>query len=267
MNNNTTVRDKNPLVHCITNYVTVNDVANAILAVGASPIMSDDVDEVAEIISIANALVINIGTLNARTIDSMKIAGHIANAKNVPVILDPVGAGVSKLRNDTVTRLLSDVKFAAIRGNLSEIGFCAGENSSARGVDSNDADKILSPVNVAKIVAAKYSCIAIVTGAQDIVTDGRSVAYINNGVAAMGRITGTGCMLSGVVGAYLGACNDKFSAAVSAVASMGIAGEIAFEKYGNFGTGSLRVGIIDALSKIDDATISQKGNIRIEEVD
>ena len=130
MNQNEILRAKNPLVHCITNYVTVNDVANSILAVGGSPIMADDESEVAKISSIANSLVINIGTLNSRTIKSMEIAGRVANSRNIPVILDPVGAGVSKLRNQTVENLLRNIKFAAIRGNLSDIGFCAGKNST-----------------------------------------------------------------------------------------------------------------------------------------
>lgn len=258
---NSIVREKNPLVHCITNYVTVNDVANAILAVGGSPVMADDIGEVEEIAAIANALVINIGTLNERTVKSMLAAAATANKKNVPVILDPVGVGVSTLRNKATERLLKNIQFAAIRGNLSEIAYCAGKNSATRGVDSNSNDEKFSAAEVAKIVAEKYSCVAIITGAVDFVADGKKFAQIKNGVAAMGKITGTGCMLSGILGAYIGAAEDKFSAAVNAVASMGIAGEISFEKYSALGTGSLRVGIIDALSKIDDKIISARGKI------
>ncbi len=262
---NKIVREKIPLVHCITNYVTVNDVANAILAVGGSPIMADDIHEVEEITAISSALVINIGTLNERTAASMFAAASTANKKNVPIILDPVGAGVSSLRNKITERLLKNFKLAAIRGNLSEIAFCAGKNSSTRGVDSNDSDKKFSAAEIAKIVAEKYSCIAIITGAVDTITDGKNFAQIKNGVAEMGKITGTGCMLSGILGAYIGACEDKFSAAVSAVASMGIAGEISFEKYSEVGTGSLHIGIIDALSKIDDEIISARGKIFYED--
>ena len=255
------VREKNPLVHCITNYVTVNDVANCILAVGGSPIMADDSEEVEEIISISNALLINVGTLNSRTIFSMQKAAKLANKKNIPVILDPVGAGVSELRNKTVKNFLENIQFAAIRGNLSEIIFCAGKNSSTRGVDVGDSDKNFSAKEISKIVAEKFNCISIITGAEDFVSDGKNFAKIQNGVADMKKITGTGCMLSGILAAYLGANENKFSAAVSAVASIGIAGEISFEKYKNFGTGSLRVGIIDELSKIDDKIISEKGKI------
>lgn len=260
MNENLLLREKNPLIHCITNYVTVNDVANAILAIGGSPVMADDESEVAEVTSISDALVLNIGTLNSRTVRSMEIAGKIANSKNIPVIFDPVGAGVSKLRNQTVKNLLKTVKFSAIRGNLSEIGFCAGKDSSARGVDVNE-EKNLESKEIARIVAKKFNCLAIITGAEDVVTDGNNFAFIQNGVTEMRKITGTGCMLSGVLGSYLGAVRT-FDSAVSAVASMGIAGEIAFEN--SAGTGSLRVGIIDALSKIDDDIISKRGKIRYE---
>lgn len=254
---NKNIREKVPLVHCITNYVTVNDVANAILAIGGSPVMADDIGEVAEIVSISNALVINIGTLNERTANSMEKAGVTANAKNIPVILDPVGAGVSTLRNKTVQRLLEKIQFAAIRGNLSEMAFCAGKNSAARGVDSKDEN--FSAAEIAKTISEKYSCVAIITGAVDTIYFEKNFAQIKNGVSAMRKITGTGCMLSGILGAYFGAVEDKFSAAVNAVAAFGIAGEIAAEK--SFGTGSLRVGIIDALSNLDDETISARGKI------
>ena len=256
---NKIVREKNPLVHCITNYVTVNDVANAILAVGGSPVMADDENEVEEIVSISNALVINIGTLNTRTIESMIKAGKFANEKNIPVIFDPVGAGISNLRNKTVERFLNEINFSAIRGNLSEIGFCAGFNSSARGVDINANDENNSAIEISKIVSKKFNCIAIITGKIDVVSDGKNFAQISNGVSQMSKITGTGCMLSGILGAYIGACEDKFHSAVNAVSSMGIAGEISFEI--SKGTGNLHIGIIDALSKIDDEIILQRGKI------
>lgn len=263
-NFNAVVRKSVPLVHCITNYVTVNDVANALLACGGSPIMADDIDEVAQITGISNALVINIGTLNKRTVSSMLEAGRAANRKNIPVVLDPVGAGASSLRNDATASLLSEVKFAVIRGNLSEMSFIAGLSSSTRGVDSSDADSGNDGEEVAKAVANKYGCVAAITGAVDFVSDGKRVAKIYNGVPAMGKITGTGCMLSGVVGAYVGAVGDKFGAAVAAIASMGVAGEIAFEKYGKVGTGSLRVGIIDALSLTDDNILAERAKIEYD---
>lgn len=264
MNMNFNVRKNVPLVHCITNYVTVNDVANALLACGGSPIMADDIGEVSEITSISNALVINIGTLNERTVKSMLRAGVAANEKNIPVVLDPVGAGASSLRNEAVKTLLSEVKFRVIRGNLSEISFIAGLNVSTRGVDSAEADSGNDAVGVAKLVSQKYGCAVAITGAVDVITDGENVAKISNGVPQMSKITGTGCMLSGVIGAYVGANSDTFSAVVSAVASMGIAGELSYERNGVSGTGSLHIGIIDALSIIDDKIIEEKGKIIYE---
>lgn len=147
--------------------------------------MADDSDEVEEIISISNALLINVGTLNSRTIFSMEKAAKLANKKNIPVILDPVGAGVSELRNKTVKNFLENIQFAAIRGNLSEIIFCAGKNSSTRGVDVGDSDKNFSAKEISKIVAEKFNCISIIIGAEDFVSDGKNFAKIQNGVADM----------------------------------------------------------------------------------
>lgn len=265
MNENFNVRGTVPLVHCITNYVTVNDVANAVLACGGSPIMADDIGEAADIARIANALVINIGTLNARTAESMLAAGKAANAAGVPVLLDPVGAGASALRNDAVRRLTEEVRFAVIRGNLSEMSFIAGLNANTRGVDSAAEDGANDAAAVAAAVAEKYGAVAAVTGAADVISDGKRIARIRNGVAAMGKVTGTGCMLSGVTGAYIGANADKFAAVVKAVASMGIAGELAYHKAEAYGTGSFHIAIIDALSRIDDAAIEKYGRIEYEE--
>lgn len=261
---NERVRKNVPLVHCITNYVTVNDVANALLACGGSPIMADDVDEAAEITSISSALVLNIGTLNERTIASMIKAGKTANEKNIPVVLDPVGAGASTLRNDTTRKLLEEVRFAVVRGNLSEISFIAGLNASTRGVDTGEADRCNNALEAAITAANMYGCVTAVTGAEDVVTDGIRAARIRNGVPQMSKITGTGCMLSGIIGAYAGANEDIFCAVVNAVASMGIAGEISYEENGGAGTGSLHIGIIDALSRIDDELIEKRGKITYE---
>ena len=169
------IREKNPLIHNITNYVTVNDCANAILAIGGSPVMADDINEVEDIVSLSSALIINIGTLNQRTIDSMIKAGKKANELKKPVVLDPVGAGASTLRNNAVKEILSQVKIDVLRGNLSEISFIAGLRASTRGVDSAVEDEKNNPVDVGKIVAKKYSCIVGITGKEDIITDGVNV--------------------------------------------------------------------------------------------
>lgn len=274
MKNNEAVRKMVPLVHCITNYVTVNDVANALLACGGSPIMADDIGEVAEIAAISSALVINIGTLNQRTIASMLKAGKTANEKKIPVILDPVGAGASSLRNEAACQLLREVRFAVIRGNLSEISFIAGLRANTRGVDSGEADSANDAAAVARAAARRYSCVAVITGAEDIVADGTRLARIRNGTAQMSKVTGTGCMLTGVIGAYAGACaavgGELFYAVVSAVASMGLAGELSAERAGLVGTGlvgtgSLRIGILDALSRIDDELLQERGKVAYEE--
>ena len=255
------LREKCPLVHCMTNYVTVNDVANAILAIGGSPIMADDIDEAGEIASVSSALVINIGTLNARTIESMVAAGKSANEHSVPVIFDPVGAGASVLRCRTVDRLLSEVRFSIIRGNLSEMSYIAGFESRTKGVDSGLTDKDADPVAVASIVADRFNTVAAITGAVDTIVDSSRVARIHAGCREMGMITGTGCMLTGITGAFRGAVSDGFEAAVAAIFSMGIAGEMGYAEAKDKGTGSLRVAIIDALSRMDDSTLLGHGGV------
>ena len=257
------VREKCPLVHAITNYVTVNDVANAILAVGASPIMSDELKDVGDIVSISSALVINIGTLNERTVASMLAAGRKANELQVPVVLDPVGAGASSFRSHTVDTLLENISFAVIRGNLSEMAYIAGKVSGTKGVDSSLTEQDADPEAVARSIAARTGAVAAITGRVDTVTDGRRLARISSGCAEMGRITGTGCMLSGIIGGFAGACKDTFMAVAEAVAAMGSAGIIARDRAGSMGTGSLRVALIDALSMMDDRTIQEIGRLEI----
>lgn len=261
MNENKNVRKKVPLVHCITNYVTVNDVANILLACGGSPIMADDINEVSEITSISNALVINIGTLNERTIASMLKAAKTANEKKIPIVFDPVGAGASSLRNETTKKLLQEAKMTVIRGNLSEISFIAGLSSSTRGVDSSDSDSKNDADKIAKLVSDKYQCVVAITGDIDTICEGERLTKISNGVPLMRKVTGTGCMLSAVVGAYVGANSDNFEATVTAVASMGIVGEIAFERARRSGTGSFHMEIIDAMGKIDDQIINEKAKL------
>ena len=255
------VRENGPLIHNITNYVTVNDVANIVLAVGASPIMADDAAEAGDIAAMAQALVLNIGTLNARTVDSMILAGQSANRAGVPVVLDPVGAGASALRNETVKRILAEVKLAVLRGNLSEISYIAGEQSNTKGVDAGEADEGNDAVAIAKKVAKILGCVVAITGKEDVICDGTRVVKIQNGVALLSKVTGTGCMTSGLVGSYLGA-NDAMTAAIAGVATMGLAGELAYEtvlaKNGTVGTGSFHMAIIDAVSGLTARQMEQR---------
>lgn len=248
------VRAKSPLVHNITNYVTVNDVANVLLAAGGSPIMSDDADDVEDITSICGGLNINIGTLNKNTIPSMFLAGKKANALGHIVLLDPVGAGASRLRTDTANRLMQEVRFDAVRGNISEIKTLCTGSGSTKGVDADAVDTVTEAnldngVQLVKTFAAQTGCIIAVTGAIDLVSDGERCWCIRNGRAEMSRITGTGCQLSALMTAFLVANpNRKLDAAAAAVCMMGLAGEIGWANMQpGDGNSTYRNRIIDAI--------------------
>jgi len=217
------IKEKSPLVHHITNYVTVNDCANIVLAIGGSPVMADDKAEVEEMVSFASALVINVGTLNERTSESMIKAGKKANELNVPVILDPVGAGATTLRTNTVKTLLQQVKFAVVRGNMSEIKITAGVEAEIKGVDSTASEE--GALEIAKGLAKRLNTVVAITGARDVITDGTRYCYVDNGHKILSMVTGTGCMTTSLIGTYAGANEDYFLAAVAGIVSMGIAGE------------------------------------------
>lgn len=248
------VRQNCPLVHNITNYVTVNDVANVILACGASPIMSDDENEVEEITSICGGLNINIGTLNKNTIPSMFKAAKKAMSLNHPILLDPVGAGASALRTQTALDLMKEVKFTVIRGNISEIKTLSCGSGNTKGVDAdiNDAvteENLEKSIQFVKNFAKQTGAIIAVTGAIDLVSDGEKCYVIRNGRKEMGKITGTGCQLSGLLTAFLVANKDNLlEAAAAAVCAMGLAGEIAFKNLQKGeGNSSYRNRIIDSI--------------------
>ena len=248
------VRTKSPLVHNITNYVTVNDVANVLLAAGGSPIMSDDADDVEDITSICGGLNINIGTLNKNTIPSMFLAGKKANALGHIVLLDPVGAGASRLRTDTANRLMREVRFDAVRGNISEIKTLCTGSGTTKGVDADAVDAVTEAnlgdgVALVKAFAKQTGCIIAVTGAIDLVSDGARCWCIRNGRAEMSRITGTGCQLSALMTAFLVANPDrKLDAAAAAVCMMGLAGEIGWANMQpGDGNSTYRNRIIDAI--------------------
>jgi len=251
------VRKSCPLIHNITNYVTVNDCANILLACGASPIMADDREEVAEITGICGGLNINIGTLNSRTIESMLIAGKRANELGHPVVLDPVGAGASRLRTDTALRLLREVRFAVIRGNISEIRTLASGSGATRGVDADGADRVTEETlgEVAaftKAFAARTGSVIAITGAIDVVADGERAFCIRNGHPMMSAVTGTGCQLSAMTAAYVTVNPDHpLEAAAAAVCAMGLAGEIAQARLtGLDGNATYRNYIIDAICNL-----------------
>lgn len=255
------VRDKVPLVHQITNYVTVNDCANITLAIGASPIMADDIAEAADITSISSSLVLNIGTLNDRTIKSMLAAGKRANELDIPVVFDPVGAGASGLRSEATERIISEVRLSVLRGNISEVSFVAGLQSAVRGVDASAQDAGGDAGEAARKASRLLGCVAAVTGAVDAVSDGSRTVRIHNGHKMLSRVTGTGCMSTALTGVFAGTTRDMLSAAAAGIAIMGIAGEIAYEKAGDNGSGSFRSAIIDAVSLMDGALFEQRAKI------
>ena len=258
------VRKNVPLVHNITNYVTVNDVANVILACGGSPIMSDEPEDVEDSTSICGGLNINIGTLNSRTITSMLLAGKKANLLGHPVVLDPVGAGASQLRTDTANRLLREVKFTVIRGNISEIKTLASGAGTTKGVDADVADKVTeenldSAVAFAKAFAARTGAVVAITGAIDIVADAHKAYCIRNGHPMMSSITGTGCQLSALTAAFVTTNPDQpLEAAAAAVCAMGLAGEIAHSRLSPLdGNSTYRNYIIDAVYNMTPAQLEE----------
>lgn len=262
------LREKTPLVHHITNYVTVNDCANITLAIGASPVMADDISEVRDMVSLASSLVINIGTLNSRSVESMLAAGKKANELNVPVVFDPVGAGATPYRTEVARKIISEIKLAVIRGNLSEIKTLYGLNVQTKGVDSSEIvslkrEELSEEKEMAKDFANKLNTVIAITGAVDIITDGKIIYSVENGHKIMSKVTGTGCMCTSLIGSFLGASKDYLSAALAGVVSMGIAGETANELLDKKqeGTGSLKVKIIDAIYKLSDEVILKRGKV------
>ena len=264
------VREKHPLVHNITNYVTVNDVANILLACGGSPIMADDSGEVEDITSICQGLNINIGTLNKNTIPSMFLAGKKANVLGHVVLLDPVGAGASGLRTKTANELVRDIKFTVIRGNISEIRTLMEGTGNTKGVDADLADAVTEEnldetIGKLKAFSEATGSVIAVTGAIDLVADSEKCYVIRNGKPEMGAITGTGCQLSGMMTAFLCAnAEQPLEAAAAAVCAMGIAGEIGFEhlKEGE-GNSTYRNRIIDAIYHMDGNTLEERAKYEL----
>ena len=248
------VRKNVPLVHNITNYVTVNDVANILLACGGSPIMSDEPEDVEDITSICGGLNINIGTLHKSSIEGMMRAGKRANELGHPVLLDPVGAGASKLRTETALNIMKEIRLTVIRGNISEIKTLVQGSGTTKGVDADVADAVTEDtlddaITFVKAFAKESGCIIAVTGAIDLVSDGDRCYVIRNGRPEMGKITGTGCQLSGMMTAYVTANPERpLEAAAAAVCIMGLAGELGWSRMQDGdGNSTYRNRIIDAV--------------------
>jgi len=248
------IRRKTPLVHNITNYVVMNLTANALLAVGASPVMAHAREEVEDMVNIASALVINIGTLSAPWIESMKKAARQAQKKGIPVIYDPVGAGATPYRTRTVRTLIQTVPPAVVRGNASEIIAIADDACKTKGVDSAAAAE--AALDSARWLNEKYGCVVCVSGATDYIVDKNAMAMIKNGHALMPRVTGLGCTASALCGAFAAVNSDHYAATTAAMAVMGIAGEIAAEKAK--GPASLQVEFLDALFNMKSEDIQKR---------
>ena len=262
------VRERAPLVQCITNFVTVNDCANIVLAAGGSPSMADDVREAAEAVRGSAALVCNLGAIAA--VDAMVSAGKTANELGKPVVLDPVAAGNTALRRQESGRLLAGVKFAAIRGNASEIRALARGELTGSGVDVSGEDAVTDAtlprtVETARLLAKQTGAVVAVSGPIDVVTDGGQTILLRNGCATMARITGSGCMLTSLLGAFCGADpGHPFEAACAAIAAMGVAGDLAEERRLRNGTGNatFRTDLIDAVFNLTEEQLN--GRVRYE---
>ncbi|MSN96148.1 hydroxyethylthiazole kinase [Campylobacter sp. FMV-PI01] len=261
------IREKKPLIHCITNYVTANDVANSLIGVGASPIMADEFEEVSDITKISNALLVNLGTLNLRTIKSMKLALKTANENNIITVLDPVGVGASGIRNKTAIELIENFKFSVIRGNISEIKFLNGEDGVVKGVDANLADlndDLNNKVRIAKSLSKKTGAVVMISGKIDVISDCENSYICKNGTSMMSDVSGSGCMLGGIVAAFCAANDENLKASLMAVGLMGLAGEFArggsvLSAIGNF---TFKNNLIDEIYLMDDEKL--QNGIKIE---
>jgi hydroxyethylthiazole kinase len=251
------IRDRRPLVHNITNYVVMNETANAILALGALPVMAHAREEVAEMVGLAGALVLNIGTLSESWIEAMLIAGKTANERGVPVVLDPVGAGATAYRTETARRLLDELDVAVLRGNAGEVATLVGVEAEVRGVESVGRGD--DSVELAQTAAQTFGVVASVTGPVDHIADGERSAAVSNGHALLASVTGTGCMSTAMTGCFLAGKNDPFEAAVEALVAFGVAGEDA--AMGAKGPGSFHVQLYDALAALDPATLTARAKL------
>lgn len=260
------LKEKKPLIHCITNYVTVNDVANSLIAIGASPVMADEPSESGEITAISNGLLINLGTLNLNTIKAMQNSIKMANSLNLPVVLDPVGVGASTLRNETAINFLKEYKFSIIKGNISEIKFLNGEKSIAKGVDAGLKDlndDILNRVNLAKELSKKTDAAIVITGKIDVVAFENEVYLLKNGSSLMGKFSGSGCILGGICTAFLASNTNPLKSAIMGVLTECVAGELVRGKnvLSDMGSMKFKNGLIDEIYLIDDKKLQDLAKI------
>ena len=251
-----TIRERKPLVHQITNYVVMNETANATLALGALPVMAHAPQEVEEMASVAGALVLNIGTLSEPWIHGMLLAGVAANRAGVPVVLDPVGAGATRYRTATAQRLLEEIEIVVVRGNAAEVATLAGQEAEIRGVESVGAG---ATAELAQAAAQALGCVAAVTGPVDHVSDGQRHWSVANGHELLGSVTGTGCIATALTGCFLAVQPDPLRAAAEALVAFGVAAENAAR--GAKGPGSFHVALYDELAGLDPATLDARAKV------
>jgi hydroxyethylthiazole kinase len=249
------VRDENPLVHNITNVVVTNFTANGLLAVGASPVMAYAPEEVADMVRISRALVLNIGTLNKDVVSSMVLAGKTANELGIPVIFDPVGAGATPFRTEMAQKIIEEVNVSVIRGNAAEVANVLGEKWEIKGVDGGTHQG--SNIELAVTAAQKLNTTVVITGKDDVLTDGTTTYLVSNGHPLLTKVTGTGCLLTSVIGAFAGVEKNLLLAGLSALSFYGIAAEKAFEKAGHLGPGSFQIEFLNQLSLVTSEDIEQ----------
>jgi hydroxyethylthiazole kinase len=252
-----TLRERKPLVHSITNYVVMNETANAVLALGTLPVMAHAKEEVREMVGLAGALVLNIGTLEEAWVESMLLAGGAANERGVPVVLDPVGAGATTYRTETAKRILDAVAVSVLRGNAGEVATLVGVEAEVRGVESVGAAG--DAAELARTAARALGLVASVTGSTDHVSDGERTIAISNGHPLLASITGTGCMSTAVTGCFLASNENVLHAAAEALVAFGVAGEDA--AVGAKGPGSFHVALYDSLAALDPATLTGRAKV------
>ena len=253
------IRAQRPLVHHITNFVVMNDTANVTLQVGALPVMAHAREEVAEMVAMAGALVLNIGTLTPDWVEAMLEAGRRANASGIPVILDPVGAGATTLRTQSARRLLSELRVRVVRGNAGEIGALYGTGGIVKGVESLGG--VDDPVSLARQAARAWGTVVAITGKRDIVTDGSRVLGVDNGHPYLTTLTGTGCMSTTMVAAFAAVEPDGVMAAAGALACFGLAAEWAAQQAR--GPGSCKLALLDALHRLGPEDLEQGARIEV----
>jgi len=252
------IQERRPLVHQITNYVVMNETANVTLALGALPVMAHARQEVEEMVGLAGALVLNIGTLSEHWIDAMLLAGKAANARGIPIVLDPVGAGATRYRTETARRLLDELDVTVLRGNAGEVATLVGVEAEVRGVESIGG--VDEPAELARIAGRTLGLVASVTGPIDHVSDGSDAVSVANGHELLGAVSGTGCMSTAITGCFLAVRTDApLAAAAEALVAFGVAGEDAARDAK--GPGTFHAGLYDALAGLDPATLDRRSRL------